>query len=122
MLRLICKAGAAEREQVRELAQELSASPRVAELLIARGITDAEEAFAFLHPSVSGLEDPFLLKDMDKAAACIMAAVENKERIIVFGDYDADGVCATAIMLGCLKELGADTGCMIPSRHEDGKR
>lgn len=120
MLRLICKAGAAEREQVRELAQELSASPRVAELLTARGITDAEEAFAFLHPSVSGLEDPFLLKDMDKAAACIMAAVENKERIIVFGDYDADGVCATAIMLGCLKELGADTGCMIPSRHEDG--
>lgn len=62
MLRLICKAGAAEREQLRELAQELSVSPRVAELLTARGITDAEEAFAFLHPSVSGLEDPFCLR------------------------------------------------------------
>ncbi len=120
MLRLICKAKEQPRERVCALAEELGISPRTAELLLNRGINNAEEATAFLHPSQGSLEEAYLLKDMDKAVERIRKAVANGEKIVIFGDYDADGVCATAIMLNCLNKLGARVDYMIPSRHEDG--
>lgn len=120
MLRLICKAKEQPRERVGALAEELGISPRTAELLLSRGINNAEEAALFLHPTENCLEEAYLLKDMDKAVTRIRRAVANKEKIVIFGDYDADGVCATAIMLNCLTSLGARVEYMIPSRHEDG--
>ena len=120
MLRLVCKAQEQPRERVREMAEELCISPRTAELLLSRGITDCDEAANFLNPSESALENAYLLKDMDKAVSRIRKAIDLGEKIVVFGDYDADGVCATAIMLSCLRRLGANAEYMIPSRHEDG--
>lgn len=120
MLRLICKAPEQPRERVRAMAEELGISPRTAELLLSRGIDDCDAAARFLNPSESALEDAYLLKDMDKAVARIRRAIALGEKIVVFGDYDADGVCATAIMLSCLRRLGATAEYMIPSRHEDG--
>lgn len=120
MLRLICKAKEQPRERVNAMAEELGLSPKTAELLLSRGINDNDEAAAFLHPSPANIEEAYLLKDMDKAVARIRKVVAAGEKIVIFGDYDADGVCATAIMLNCLEQLGCHAQYMIPSRHEDG--
>ena len=89
MLRLVCKAQEQPRERVREMAEELCISPRTAELLLSRGITDCDEAANFLNPSESALENAYLLKDMDKAVSRIRKAIDLGEKIVVFGDYDA---------------------------------
>src|SRR5262245_22172190 len=74
------------------LAKELGGSPTVAELLIARGCADAEAAHRFLHPSLDDLHDPFLLPDVEIAVTRLARAVEAREKILVHGDYDTDGV------------------------------
>ena len=89
-------------------------------LLRARGIHTEEEANRFLHPSLSDLHDPFLLSGMDRAIRLIRNAVASGDRIMIFGDYDADGVCATAILLETLSEIGAQVSFRLPSRHADG--
>ena len=66
------------------------------------------------------LSDPFLLKDMDKAVARIQQAIENGETIVIFGDYDVDGVSATAILYECLTNLGAQVRCKLPTREGGG--
>jgi len=89
-------------------------------LLQARGMKTAEEILDFLSADKKELSSPFLLKDMEKAADRISRAVDNGERIHVFGDYDADGVTATALLVSYLETLGADVTCSIPSRLNDG--
>ena len=89
-------------------------------LLRARGVDTLEKAERFLHPDVSHLHDPFLMQGMDKAVRLIRAAVEAQQPIIVYGDYDVDGVCATSIMLETLREMGAQPDFRIPSRHGEG--
>ena len=71
-------------------------------LLRARGVNTEEEAESFLHPSLSGLHDPFLLSGMDQAVSLIRRAIDAREGIMIFGDYDADGVCAVSILLETL--------------------
>ncbi|MBQ2929212.1 MAG: single-stranded-DNA-specific exonuclease RecJ [Clostridia bacterium] len=89
-------------------------------LLRARGVDTAEKAERFLHPSVVHLHDPFLMQGMDKAVRIIGAAIAEQQPIIVYGDYDVDGVCATSIMLETLREMGAAPDFRIPSRHGEG--
>ena len=74
-------------------------------LLRLRGIETEEEARRFLSPSLEDLCDPFLLPGMDRAVRLIRSALEEKRGIMIFGDYDADGVCATSILLGALTEM-----------------
>ena len=87
--------------------------------MYARGAKTPEEMERFLHPGEGQFCDPLDFKDMDMAVERIRAAVGN-ERICVFGDYDADGVCATAILADCIASMGADVIYRIPSRHEEG--
>ena len=94
-------------------------SPRLASLLYARGARDREAMELFLHPGEGQFLDPLLMKDMDKALERIKRAVGD-EKICVYGDYDADGVCATSILYDCLKSMGADVIYDIPSRHDEG--
>lgn len=95
--------------------------PRLlAEALVRRGICSAEDARAFLNPAQSEPENPFLLPDMEKAVTRILLAVGSGERICVYGDYDADGICATAILLTALRENGANVCYRLPSRHGEG--
>lgn len=94
-------------------------SPRLASLLYARGARDREAMELFLHPSEGQFLDPLLMKDIDKALKRIKRAI-GREKICVYGDYDADGVCATSILFDCLKKLGADVMYDIPSRHDEG--
>lgn len=89
-------------------------------LLRCRGVDTPEKAERFLQPDVTQMHDPLLMQDMDKAVAFIRAAVEKGEKIIVYGDYDVDGVCATSIMLETLREMGAEPDFRIPSRHGEG--
>ena len=89
-------------------------------LLRARGVDTPEKAERFLHPDVSHLHDPLLMQGMDKAVGIIRQAVGEKWPIIVYGDYDVDGVCATSIMLETLREMGVTPDFRIPSRHGEG--
>ena len=90
------------------------------ELLLSRGIGSAEEAEAFLHPSEEQLLDPFRLQGMEEAVSRIRRAREAGERVCVFGDYDVDGVCATAILIGWLRGAGVNGFPYIPDRHSEG--
>lgn len=104
----------------KELELPQGISPRLARMLYARGARTGEAMEAFLHPSAAQLYDPFLFRDMDKAVARLREAAEKGQRICVYGDYDVDGVCATAIMLGTLEQLGAQAFYHVPSRHREG--
>lgn len=88
-------------------------------VLAARGIDSAQAAQDFL-AEADGLIDPFMMKDMDAAADRILAAVETQEKICVYGDYDADGVCSTALLVSFLADIGADVFYYIPSRLTEG--
>ncbi|MDO4482859.1 MAG: single-stranded-DNA-specific exonuclease RecJ [Clostridia bacterium] len=92
----------------------------LAKILCLRGVDTPEKAEVFLNPSFTQLHDPALMPDMDKATDIIRAAVEAKKRIVVYGDYDVDGICATTIMVETLRDLGADPGYYIPNRHGEG--
>ena len=95
-------------------------SPLLHRLLVQRGVTSAEEARAFLNPSVEQLNDPMLLHDMAAAAARIRQAMEAGERICIYGDYDVDGVCASAILRDYLRSEDVEAEVYLPSRHSEG--
>ena len=92
----------------------------VSAVLARRGISSAEEAAAFLEHDRQLAYSPLLMKDMDRAVACISAALAQKRRIAVFGDYDVDGITATCILVDYLTSRGADCLYYIPRRIEDG--
>jgi single-stranded-DNA-specific exonuclease len=91
-----------------------------ARLLCQRGVTTPEEAARFLSPSLDQLHDPFALADMHPAVDRILAAIARKERIVVHGDYDADGVTSTVILERAIAALGGDVSHFIPERIRDG--
>ena len=95
-------------------------SPAIHRLLAGRGIDSAEAAEAFLNPGTGDLHDPMLLSDMPAAVERIHRAMDGGEVICVYGDYDVDGVCASAILSGWLKSRGADARVYLPSRHSEG--
>lgn len=85
-----------------------------------RNLHKKDEIKTFLDPDLENMHDPFLMKDMKKAVARIKEAIDKKERIIIFGDYDVDGVTGTAILFHTLKELGALVSYRLPHRVDDG--
>jgi single-stranded-DNA-specific exonuclease len=101
------------------LAETLDLSGTTARVLVRRGYTDPDEARAFLEGALPG-HDPFLLGDMSGAVETIRSAIASGQRICVHGDYDADGICATALAVLILRELGADVTWHLPSRFEEG--
>ncbi|MFN7732961.1 MAG: single-stranded-DNA-specific exonuclease RecJ [Pirellula sp.] len=101
------------------LADQLNIDPVVAQLLSVRGIDTPDRAKFFLESKFADLRDPELLPGIDTAANRILKAIADREPITVYGDYDADGMTATAIMLTCLEMLGADVTYHVPNRLED---
>lgn len=99
---------------------ELRVSPVMARLLVNRGITTVEEAGQFLKGSLESMHDPFMMSDMERAVRRIREALEHQEKILVYGDYDADGVTATALLIKLFKKLGGQAGYYVPHRIEDG--
>src|SRR5439155_24022179 len=109
----------ADGQQARLLASELGLSRTTASVLVRRGYSDPAAARAFLAGAWPG-HDPYALGDMGEAVAAIRAAVARGARICVHGDYDADGICATALAVFLLRELGADPAWQLRSRFEEG--
>lgn len=106
---------------VAELAAALPISPVLANLLVQRGIDTVEKANRFFHPRLEELHDPFLMKDMDRAVERIERAVKNREKIMVYGDYDVDGTTAVALVYTFLRRLGHDNlRFYIPDRYNEG--
>lgn len=105
---------------VEMLAEELNVSPLVARLLVNRGIETAQAAHAFLNKDETGFHDPFLLDSMDLTIARINQGIDRNEKILVYGDYDADGVTSTTVMVRALEEKGAHVNFYIPNRFTEG--
>ena len=105
---------------VAALERSAGVSSIVAALLAARGIADAAAVRSFLSGTLSDLRDPETLPGVPAAADRILAAVRAGRRIVVYGDYDADGMCATAILVGCLEALDARVSWYVPDRFEEG--
>lgn len=107
------------KEQVKDIISEFGIPSIVAMLLSIRGINKYEDINSFLYENEE-LDDPFLLIDMDKATERIFKALQNNERICVYGDYDADGVTSTALLYDYLNSLDANVTYYIPSRESEG--
>lgn len=102
------------------LATALGVPVVLARLLHQRGLADPDEAQRFLCPNLSHLHDPYLLTDMRPAVERLRLAIERRERIVIHGDYDADGITSTAMLQRALELLGADVGHFVPDRIKDG--
>ncbi len=98
----------------------LNLHPRLTELLFSRGLRDETAIRRFLTPDPDNLDDPFLMKGMKAAADRLHRAVEHGEKVVVYGDYDADGICATAILTLYLSSCGLDVYAHIPNRIGEG--
>ncbi|KDN55114.1 single-stranded-DNA-specific exonuclease RecJ [Flavobacterium seoulense] len=107
-------------DKIKHLAQALNVEDFVAQLLVQRGIETFEEARAFFRPSLDHLHDPYLMKDMEKAVERIEKAIENEERILVFGDYDVDGTTAVSLVSSYLKSFYPHVATYIPDRYDEG--
>ena len=107
-------------ETVENLAASLGVDRIIATLLVERGVTTFEEARRFFRPGLDQIHDPFLMKGMRQAIDRINEAIKNKERIMVYGDYDVDGTSAVALVYSYLKELDYNIDFYIPDREREG--
>lgn len=108
-------------QSLRELlCSEIGVSSTTANILVNRGIHDQKEASEFVRASMDDLIEPFTMDGMDRVVARVIKAVRGKEKILVYGDYDADGITSTSLLFLFLKSVGADVSYYIPGRQEDG--
>ena len=106
--------------EVQRLAQELSVSPLVARLLIQRDLSDPTQAQDFLYPRLDRLHDPYLMKDMDRVVARIFEAKKASQKVLIYGDYDVDGIMATVVLRRALEMIGIASNFHVPRRLEEG--
>lgn len=109
-----------DRNRADELASALSLNPITALLLLQRGIRSPEAAQAFFSPSLKNLHDLFLFDEMERAVSRILVAVEKREKVVIYGDYDLDGITGTAVYAELFKELGHPVEFYIPHRLGEG--
>ncbi|MGL4853000.1 MAG: single-stranded-DNA-specific exonuclease RecJ [Phocaeicola sp.] len=109
-----------EAAAAKALSKELAISPVLGQLLLDRGITSVDEAKKFFRPKLSDLHDPFLMKDMEIAVKRLNQALVNKERILVYGDYDVDGTTAVALVYKFIQQFYSNIDYYIPDRYNEG--
>lgn len=107
-------------QNAQSLADEIHVPPVIANILSNREINDADTAKQFLSKSKSGIHHPFLLKDAEKAAERIQQAIQKNENVVIYGDYDVDGITSSAILFKFLKSLGLNVSYYIPNRVDEG--
>jgi single-stranded-DNA-specific exonuclease len=110
----------ADLSSIRALSESLGVSPLLARLLALRGVGDPASAQRFLSPALDHLHDPFHMRSMDTAVRRIVQAIENREKILIYGDYDVDGAMAVVILDAALKLVGAQAHHHIPHRMREG--
>ena len=109
-----------DEESAEKLYRELNVPPLMGKLLAQRGIQNPGEARKFLDASLAGLHDPFLMKGMEEAVSHLVERIRNRRPIGVYGDYDVDGISATALMCRFLTQVGVRVPYYIPSRLDEG--
>ena len=110
----------ADKQKSDLLQSALKISPVICDILVKRGVITFEESKKYFRPELKDLNDPWLMKDMDKAVERIIRAVNNNEKILVFGDYDVDGTTSVACMYRFLKKIHSDLDFYIPHRYREG--
>ena len=110
----------ADQDKVSRLSAELGIDEVLATLLVQRGVDTFDQARAFFRPSLSSLHDPFLMKDMDKAVERLTKAIENQEKILIYGDYDVDGTTAVSLIYSFLRSRTPNLDFYIPDRYDEG--
>lgn len=109
-----------DENKCKELSSELGLPPVIGKILINRGYSEPEKARNFLNPSLNDLSDPFMLKDMERGVDRVISALTDKEKIMIFGDYDVDGITSASLMYLVLTKLGAQVSYYLPNRLVEG--
>jgi single-stranded-DNA-specific exonuclease len=109
-----------DQEKVQHLAKELNIDKYLSGILVQRGVETIDQARKFFKPTLDDLYDPFLMKDMDIAVSRIERAIENNEKILVYGDYDVDGTTAVTLVHTFLKKTYPDVATYVPDRYREG--
>lgn len=107
-------------EQIESLSRQININSYLSAILLQRGISDFKDAKSFFRPSLDQLHDPFLMKDMDKAIARIRRAIDENEKILIYGDYDVDGTTAVSLVYSYLSKLYPNCEVYIPDRYAEG--
>ena len=110
----------ADPAKVERLATEVGIDKVLAELLVKRGVETFEQARSFFRPSLDALHDPFLMKDIDKAVERLHRAITQREKILVYGDYDVDGTTAVALVYSFIQRFTDQVDFYIPDRYDEG--
>ncbi|MFC0262875.1 single-stranded-DNA-specific exonuclease RecJ [Fontibacter flavus] len=110
----------ADLKTVESLSKEINVNPTLANMLVNRGVDTFQKAKDFFRPDLDKLHDPLLMKDMDKAVIRLASAIENEEKILVYGDYDVDGTTSVAMMYGYLSRFYPHLDFYIPDRYKEG--
>ena len=109
-----------EEAQVNNLIEKYKLNSILAKILVNKGITEKKDIELFVNPTRKDFYDPFLMPDMEIAVDRILKAIEDKEKIIIYGDYDADGITSTTVLKNFLEERGLKVGTYIPNRLDEG--
>ena len=109
-----------DKEKVEKLKSKYGISELLATILVNKNITTQKEIEEFLNPTRNDFFDPFLINDMDIAVERIRKAIETQEKVIIYGDYDVDGITSITVLKSFLKDVGLDVDYYIPNRLEEG--
>ena len=107
-------------EKINEISKKFNISKLLAKILINRDVVDDEAINVFLNPTRNDFYDPFLMPDMEKTVERIIKAINTKEKVMIYGDYDVDGITSITVLKKYLSERGLETGYYIPNRLEEG--
>ena len=107
-------------ELVEQISNKFNINKLLAQILMNKGITEEKEIEIFINPKRNNFYDPFLMPDMEKAINRIINAIQNKEKILIYGDYDVDGITSTTVLKKFLEERGANPEYHIPNRLKEG--
>ena len=108
------------KEKVKELEEKYGINELLATILVNRNIVNEDEIRLFLKPTRNDFHDPFLIKDMDIAVDRILKAIEEKQKVTIYGDYDVDGITSITVLKSFLKDVGLEVDSYIPNRLEEG--
>ena len=109
-----------DEETIKDISSKNNISELLATVLANRGITESKEIEKFLNPTRNDFYDPYMMPDMEIAVERIIKAVENKEKVIIYGDYDVDGITSITVLKKFLSEIGLEVGYYIPNRLDEG--
>ena len=110
----------ADNKLIEEISKKFNISKLLAKILVNREVIEDKQIQMFLNPTRNDFYNPFLLPDMEIAVARIIKAIESKEKVVIYGDYDVDGITSTTVLKQFLAERGLEVGYHIPNRLEEG--